>query len=90
MQEMRSLNKVQCGFLRGVPKYERAAMKKRLLEGGEVIVFKQDEVSDAPPWAVAVKGSEYWITCEKTAEKALEKAIKLGFTVAEAKFKPPG
>lgn len=81
MKNSSSLNKIQCGFLKGVPKYERAAMRQRLLAGGEVVVFRQTELTDTPAWAVAVKDSEYWITCEKTPEIATEKATRLGFQV---------
>lgn len=85
MAKQNTLNKVQCGFLKGVPAYEREAMKERLCAGGEVVVLKQDEVAEAPPWAIVVSNSDYWIGCEKTAEAAVEKAIRLGFQVRQVK-----
>jgi len=54
-----------------------------LLRGVEVVIFKQSESGDSPPFAVAPKeAQDFWLGCWDTPELAAAAAATLGLRVA--------
>ncbi|KQW19776.1 MULTISPECIES: hypothetical protein [Pseudomonas] len=61
----------------------RAEMTEYLLQGVEVVIYKQNECgADVPPFAVApTDKQEFWIGCWDTPELASSSAAALGLRV---------
>lgn len=59
----------------------RVDMARFLAAGAEVAIGLQDEVGDAPPYAIAVKGTDFWIDCHPSVERAVAAAQALGLKV---------
>jgi hypothetical protein len=61
----------------------RASMADYLRQGVEVYIYRQDEVPDVPPVAIAVvQDPAYWIECVDSESAALTFAADLGLVVA--------
>lgn len=61
----------------------RGSMADFLRQGVEVFFYRQDEVEEVPPVAIAVsRNPGYWIDCVETENAALALVAKLGVTVA--------
>ena len=62
----------------------RASMADYLRQGAEVHIYRQDEVPDVPPVALAVSSfPAYWIDCVESESAALALAAKLGLLVKD-------
>lgn len=60
----------------------RASMADYLRQGVEVYIYRQDEVPDVPPVAIAVsKDPSYWIDCVESESAALALVANLGLVV---------
>ncbi|MGE8063895.1 hypothetical protein [Pseudomonas sp. NPDC089569] len=60
----------------------RASMADYLRQGVEVYIYLQDEVSEVPPFAIAVvQDPAYWIDCVESKSAALAYATELGLVV---------
>lgn len=63
----------------------RATMAEYLRSGTTVVVLRQDEVPEAPPFALAVKDSpHYWTECLDSEADAVAFAGAMGLTVGDA------
>ncbi|MDF8365092.1 MULTISPECIES: hypothetical protein [Achromobacter] len=60
----------------------RAEMARVLEEASEVVIISQDEVGEAPPFAIALQSDHsFWVDCCGTARVADERARALGLRV---------
>ncbi len=80
---MSTLTPIQQDYVQQVPFKCRYDMTKYLEAGAEVLVVPQREVADAPAFAIAVAGTDFWIGCSATAEEARRLATELGLLVIE-------
>ncbi|WP_223592808.1 hypothetical protein [Pseudomonas sp. A-R-19] len=61
----------------------RATMADYLRQGVDLYIYRQDEVPEVPPFALAVvQDPAYWIECVESERSALALAAKLGLNVA--------
>lgn len=61
----------------------RASMAEYLRQGAQVCIYPQDEVPEAPPFAIALlQTPEYWFECVDTESAAVTLAAELGLVVA--------
>ncbi|ENZ78068.1 MULTISPECIES: hypothetical protein [Ralstonia] len=56
-------------------------MAQYLAEGADVVVYRQDECREAPPFAIGVVGTDFWIDCCDSREEAFTVAESLGLKV---------
>jgi hypothetical protein len=56
----------------------RAEMSLYLAGGAEVVVGRQREVGEAPPYSITVAGTNFWIDCCATEPEAHARARALG------------
>lgn len=71
----------QAAHLYNVPSYCRIEMRQYLDRQAPVRVCRQTDVPEAPPWAICVVGTEFWIECCKTKKEAIAFAESLGLPV---------
>lgn len=68
------LTPAQIAFVSGLPKTFREQTAKYLEQRVPVVVFKQNEVTNVPPYAIAVKtdgSDDWWLECYETEAEAL-------------------
>jgi hypothetical protein len=56
-------------------------MAQYLADGADVVVYPQDVCREAPPFAIGVVGTDFWIDCCNTREEAVTLAGSLGLKV---------
>jgi len=80
---LEGLTLVQCDHVMRTFPETRASMADYLRQGVEVFIYRQDEVPDVPPVAIAVsKNTGYWIDCVESESSARSLAAELGLIVA--------
>lgn len=62
------------------PEY-RAEMQQYLATGARVVICRQNECGEVPPYAITVEGTAFWIDCCDTQDEAQTLAESLGLTV---------
>lgn len=77
-----TLTPTQQAYVDQVPfKEVRPALAEFLASGVEVVIGRQHEVPEAPPFAITVHGTEFWIGCCASADEASALAESLGLRV---------
>ncbi|MBK1902007.1 MULTISPECIES: hypothetical protein [Burkholderia] len=56
-------------------------MARYLAGGAKVVIGRQTDVSEAPPFAITVTGTDFWIDCCNTEAEAVQLCESLGLTV---------
>ncbi|MDN7577029.1 hypothetical protein E2P84_40880 [Burkholderia cepacia] len=56
-------------------------MARYLADGAKVVIGRQTDVSEAPPIAITVCGTDFWIDCCDTETEAVQLCESLGLTV---------
>ncbi|WP_434717042.1 CYTH domain-containing protein [Paraburkholderia sp. A2RO-4L] len=81
-----TLNPVQAAHVATVPFADtRAELTKYLLAGVDVDIFRQSEVEEAPPYAICVANTEFWVDCCHSIDEAAALAKSLGLYVASTR-----
>lgn len=69
----------------------RVEMAQYLAAGADVVIGLQNEVGEAPPYAITVKGTNFWVDCFRTVADAAAAARRLGLkVVANVMVEGPG
>ncbi|WP_434716212.1 CYTH domain-containing protein [Paraburkholderia sp. A3RO-2L] len=81
-----TLNPVQASHVEKVPHADtRKELTTYLLAGVDVDIFRQSEVEEAPPYAICVANTEFWVDCCHTIDEAAALSKSLGLYVASTR-----
>lgn len=58
-------------------------MARYLATGAKVVIGRQNDVPEAPPFAITVSGTDFWIDCCNTEAEAVHLCESLGLTVVQ-------
>jgi len=76
------LTPAQQTYVDQVPfKDAKVDLAKYLAAGAEVVISQQNDVSEAPPFSIAVDGTDFWVGCCESVDEALSLASSLGLRV---------
>lgn len=76
------LTELQKDHIARVEPETRAEMARVLEEAREVVIVSQDEVGEAPPFAIALQSDHsFWIDCCNSPGVAVDRARELGLRV---------
>lgn len=73
----------QAAHLMRVPEHCRIEMRQAMMSQKPVRVYRQNDVSDVPPWAICIADEAFWIECCETREEAVAYAESLGMPVVD-------
>lgn len=85
MDLLAGLTDIQRKFVENAPTGHQHPLAYYMRHNARVDILEQDDDYNALPWAIQIRGTNFWVDCCETKDEARERALELGFRLSNAK-----